>query len=199
MELAELAPSRKSDAEDLKAFLSGSIDRVRLPYAKRDEAFARQCVFVGTTNEDQFVRDATGGRRFWPVMVGKVIDTAGLAAERDQLFAEAFAAYSDGEPWWLDRKFEAEHAKPVQDAARESDSWAEKVAEWLDLRSNELDEDSERRTEVTIAEVLGGALGIHAGQQTRANQNRAATVMRDLGWIKTHTRRGKVWRRGEET
>ncbi|KUF08639.1 VapE domain-containing protein [Pseudoponticoccus marisrubri] len=156
VELAELAPSRTSEQEDLKAFLSGAVDRVRLPYAKRDEAFARQCVFVGTTNDDQFLRDATGGRRFWPVMVGKVIGADALAAERDQLFAEAFAAYTDEEPWWLDRDFEAEHAKPVQNAARESDSWVDKVAEWLDLPSDELDEESNRTTEVTISEVLGG-------------------------------------------
>lgn len=132
VELAELASSRKSEAEDLKAFLSGAVDRVRLPFAKRDEALPRQCVFVGTTNDDQFLRDATGGRRFWPVKVGKVMDDA-LTAERDQLFAEAFAAYSGGEAWWLDRDFEAEHAKPVQEAARESDSWADDVAAWLDL------------------------------------------------------------------
>ncbi|WP_323768149.1 VapE domain-containing protein [Antarctobacter sp.] len=198
VELAELAPSRKSETEDLKAFLSGAVDRVRLPYARYDEAFARQCVFVGTTNEEQFLRDATGGRRFWPVTVGKVIDTEALAAERDQLFAEAFAAYSDGEPWWLDRDFEAEHAKPVQEAARESDSWAEDVSAWLDcLHPHELDEVGTVRTEVTISEVLGDALQLTSGQHTRANQNRAAAVMRDLGWVKKHTRKGKMWCRGD--
>lgn len=198
VELAELAPSRKSEAEDLKAFLSGAVDRVRLPYAKRDEAFARQCVFVGTTNDDQFLRDATGGRRFWPVKVGKVIDTDALTAERDQLFAEAFAAYSDGEAWWLDRDFEAEHAKPVQEAARESDSWADDVAKWLDLPTGDLgDEEDTVTNEVTISEVLDGALNIRSGQQTMAHQKRAAVVMRDLGWVKVRTRTGMVWRRGE--
>jgi hypothetical protein len=96
VELAELAPSRKSESEDLKAFLSGAVDRVRLPYARFDERFPRQCVFVGTTNEDQFLRDATGGRRFWPVVVRQVIEIEALAEERDQIFAEAFAAYEAG-------------------------------------------------------------------------------------------------------
>lgn len=196
VELAELAPSRKSETEDLKAFLSGAVDRVRLPYARYDEAFPRQCVFVGTTNEEQFLRDATGGRRFWPITVGKVIDTDGLATERDQLFAEAFAAYSDGEPWWLDRDFEAEHAKPVQEAARESDSWAEDVAAWLDCPLHDLDEEGTVRTEVTISEVLGEALGLNSAQQHQGHQKRAAAIMRDLGWVKRKTRSKNVWCRG---
>lgn len=197
VELAELAPSRKSEAEDLKAFLSGgAVDRVRLPYARFDESFPRQCVFVGTTNEDQFLRDATGGRRFWPVTVHQM-DLEALASERDQLFAEAFAAYEGGgEAWCLDRDFEAEHARPVQEAARESDSWADDVADWLDKPADDFDAAGEVKTEVRISEVLSGALGLNSGQQTRANQKRVADILRTLGWGgKIHTRRGKLWAR----
>jgi hypothetical protein len=195
VELAELAPSRKSEAEDLKAFLSGAVDKVRLPYARLDERFARQCVFVGTTNEDQFLRDATGGRRFWPVEVGQVIDIEALAEERDQIFAEAFAAYEAKEAWWLDREFEAEHARPVQDAARESDSWAEDVAAWLAKPAGDFDCPSDVRTEVTLSDVMSGALGLTSGQQTMAAQKRAGNVLKDLGWAKAHTRQGKRWAR----
>ncbi|SIT10331.1 Primase C terminal 2 (PriCT-2) [Roseivivax lentus] len=198
VELAELAPSRKSETEDLKAFLSGAVDRVRLPYAKFDEAFPRQCVFVGTTNEDQFLRDATGGRRFWPVAVTRVIDVDALAAERDQLFAEAVAAFKAGEPWWLDRDFEAEHAAPVQAAAYVSDSWAEDVSAWLDKPEDDFGGQITPRCEVTISEVLSGALGILTGRHTRADQMRAGAVLMELGWAKHHTRRGKVWRRPEQ-
>ncbi|UWQ10232.1 PriCT-2 domain-containing protein [Aliiroseovarius crassostreae] len=194
VELAELAPSRKSEAEDLKAFLSGAVDRVRLPYARFDESFPRQCVFVGTTNEDQFLRDATGGRRFWPVTVHQ-IDLEALASERDQLFAEAFAAYEAGEAWCLDRDFEAAHARPVQEAARESDAWADDVAEWLDKPADDFDAAGEVKSEVRISEVLSGALGLNSGQQTRANQKRVADILRTLGWGKIHTRRGKLWAR----
>jgi hypothetical protein len=193
VELAELAPSRKSEAEDLKAFLSGAVDRVRLPYARFDESFPRQCVFVGTTNEDQFLRDATGGRRFWPVTVHQ-IDLEALASERDQLFAEAFAAYEAGEAWCLDRDFEAEHARPVQEAARESDAWADDVAEWLDKPEDDFDGPGEVKTEVTLSGVMG-ALGLTSGQQTRANQKRVADILRTLGWAKIHTRQGKRWAR----
>jgi hypothetical protein len=196
IELAELAPSHRSEAEDLKAFLSGSVDRVRLPYARLDESFPRQCVFVGTTNEDQFLRDATGGRRFWPVAVRKVIDIEALAEERDQLFAEAVTAFHAGERWWLDRDFEAQHARPVQAAAYVSDGWADTIAAWLD--TPETDFDQVKRDSVTVADVLSGALGMVSGQHTMAAQKRVGDVMRGLGWVKAHTRTGKVWKRPEE-
>lgn len=197
VELAELAPSRKSESEDLKAFLSGAVDRVRLPYAKFDQAFPRQCVFVGTTNEDQFLRDATGGRRFWPVTVARVIDIEALTAERDQLFAEAVAAFKAGEPWWLDRDFEAEHAAPVQAAAYVSDSWADDVSRWLEGTVDEFGGEAAPREEVTVSEVLSGALGILPGRHTPADQMRAGNVLKELGWTKHHTRRGNIWRRPE--
>jgi hypothetical protein len=197
VELAELAPSRTSDAEDLKAFMSGAVDRVRMPYAKFDEAFPRQCVFVGTTNDDQFLRDATGGLRFWPVAVRRVIDVDSLADERDQLFAEAVAAFKAGERWWLDRQFEAEHAAPMQAAAYVSDSWIDDVASWLDKPRDHLDDESEIKMEITISKVLSDALGVPTERQTMALQKRTANVLRQLGWIKKKTKNGIKWRRPE--
>ena len=123
------------------------------------------------------------------------IDLEALASERDQLFAEAFAAYEAGEAWCLDRDFEAEHARPVQEAARESDAWADDVAEWLDKPADDFDAAGEVKTEVRISEVLSGALGLNSGQQTRANQKRVADILRTLGWAKIHTRVGKRWAR----
>ncbi|MBW4708117.1 bifunctional DNA primase/polymerase [Roseobacter sp. YSTF-M11] len=194
VELAELAPSRTSDAEDLKAFLSGAVDRVRMPYAKFDEAFPRQCVFVGTTNDDQFLRDATGGRRFWPVAVRKVIDVDALADERDQLFAEAVAAFKEGESWWLDREFESKHAAPVQAAAYVSDSWVDDVAPWLDKPQGD---QSEVKMEVTISEILSDALNVSTERQTQPVQKRVASVLRQIGWIKVKTKTSNKWRRPE--
>jgi len=171
VELSEMAPTRKSEAEDVKSFLSGAVDQFRRPYGRLTETHARQCVFVGTTNEEQFLRDSTGGRRFWPVKVRQVIDLDGLAAERDQLFAEAVAAYQAKEPWWLDRDFETEHARPVQEAAYISDEWTGDIAAWLDRPDGDADgfdpvegQTPSARDGVTLSDVMALGLGIPPGQ-----------------------------------
>jgi predicted P-loop ATPase len=102
VELSELAAMRRSDLESMKAFLSRMSDRYRPPYGKRAVDVPRQCIFVGTTNESQYLRDPTGNRRFWPVRTG-VIDLAALERDRDQLFAEAVMRFDADERWHLAR------------------------------------------------------------------------------------------------
>ena len=86
MEVAELASMRARDAESIKAFLSAQVDRFRPPYGRNMVELPRGTVFVGTTNEAEFLDDPTGARRFWPVKVGR-IDVLGLTRDRDQLWA----------------------------------------------------------------------------------------------------------------
>ncbi len=91
VEISDLAGFRKHDVEYLKSFISRQVDRVRMPYAHRAEDFPRQCVFIGTHNpsgDNQYFRDDTGNRRFWPVKCGK-IDLRKAREWRDQLWAEA--------------------------------------------------------------------------------------------------------------
>lgn len=196
VELAEMAALRRSEVEVKKSFMTAAKDRVRLAYGRRTVELPRQCVFIGTTNEAQFLNDPTGNRRYWPVACGDKIDTRALAAERDQLFAEAVAAFNAGESWWFDSTFEAEHVRPVQEAAREIDVWVETVRAWLDVPVADFD-GGKRRDEVTLSDIMADALGIAPGHQTMAVQKRAANVMREIGWdrVKSHGR--MVWRRPE--
>ena len=94
---------------------SSATDNYRPPYAKTNKDHKRQCVFAGTVNEATYLKDATGGRRFWPVKCGECIDLVGLERDRNQLWGEAVARYRDGAPWWL------EEQKLVQAAAEEQD------------------------------------------------------------------------------
>jgi predicted P-loop ATPase len=106
IELAELATLRRSDKESLKAFLTNTHDEVRMPYERTSESYPRASIFVGTTNDDEFLEgdDEAANRRFWPVTV-TTIRLEAIEPIVGQLWAEAAAAFKAGEKWW----FLAEH------------------------------------------------------------------------------------------
>lgn len=101
IEIGELAGFKKSDVETIKQFLSKSEDRFRPAYGRRNEEFPRQCIFIGTTNEEDFLKDATGDRRFWPVKVPgtgiKNVFRHLRGTEVKQIWAEAYIAYNESE------------------------------------------------------------------------------------------------------
>ena len=111
-ELAELAPTYKNDNEIVKAFISRTSDRFRSPYGRRTEEYPRQCVFAGSTNNLMFLKDRTGNRRFWPITGDKDRKTKNAwelsKDEIDQLWAEAFTYWAEGEPLVLEGELEEE-------------------------------------------------------------------------------------------
>ena len=100
LEIAELASMRKAEVERVKAFASRRTDRFRPAYGKRVIEMPRQCVLIGTTNADRYLKDESGARRFWPIRCG-FIDIAAVKRDRDQIWAEAVCSYRAGERWWL--------------------------------------------------------------------------------------------------
>lgn len=96
-EIAELGSLMRAEERKQKSFLSRQEDEYRPPYGTRMTRVPRQNVFIGTTNEEEYLKDATGARRFWPVLVGDLVDHAGLLAERELLYAEALADFEAGE------------------------------------------------------------------------------------------------------
>lgn len=135
MEVGELAGMRKAEAETIKLYVSKQVDRFRPAYGRRLQEFPRQCIFIGTTNETQFLRDSTGNRRFW------VVDTPNdakldmwdeLTPERIRLiWGEAVEIYKQGEPLYLSRKLEA-IAREVQESYEEENPRAGIIADYLE-------------------------------------------------------------------
>jgi predicted P-loop ATPase len=101
IELSELDTLNRSDVGRIKAFMSRTTDRFRPPYSKRLIESPRQCVFAGTVNHSHYLRDETGGRRFWSVACGS-IDIDSLMRDRDQFWAEAKAKFDRGGIWWFE-------------------------------------------------------------------------------------------------
>lgn len=95
-EFGELASFGMADVRLIKSFITNKTDRYRPAYARVIEAFPRQCVLTGSTNDKQYLRDRTGNRRFWPIACIGMINNQWLAERRDQLFAEALALYEAG-------------------------------------------------------------------------------------------------------
>jgi predicted P-loop ATPase len=102
VELGELASLQRANDERTKQFITSRVDKFRPPYAPGMEDSPRRCVLAGTTNkEEDYLRDQTGNRRYWPVRVVGIVDVEGIARDRDQIFAEAVVAFKAGEKWHL--------------------------------------------------------------------------------------------------
>jgi predicted P-loop ATPase len=169
VEIAELHSFDRATTNRLKSYLTRQEERYRPSYGRLDVDEPRQCVFVGTTNKDAYLRDETGGRRFWPIKVG-TINIEALKRDRDQLFAEAHALFNAKAKWWPDQAFEREHIMPQQSDRYEADPWEEPIRNHLATV-----------TKVTITEVAK-AIGIDTPRISRAEQNRIMATMLELGW-----------------
>lgn len=188
IEVAEMSALDKAEAAALKAFVTRDTERYRRSYGRLEVIEPRQCVFIGTTNAAAYLRDSTGGRRFWPVKVG-TIDTDALARDRDQLFAEAVHLFNQGSSWWPTSGFESLHIQPEQEARYEADAWEEAIAEWLT-----------GKTEVTILDVARGALSMETPKIGTADQRRISAALERLGWERgERSMHGRPWgrRRGD--
>lgn len=112
VEVAELSAMSKTAIEGTKAFISTRVDKYKAPYASTVEDHPRRCVFIGTTNESEFLKDKTGNRRFLPVECGVEKPTKDVFNISDgyilQVLAEAKVLFENGEDLFLDEDTKAE-------------------------------------------------------------------------------------------
>lgn len=95
VEIGELAQFGKADIEHIKGCLARDVDNARLSFRRDNQPFPRICLLVGTTNQEQYLRDDSGNRRFWPIKVNRPIDIDWLEREHAQLWAEALHMYRE--------------------------------------------------------------------------------------------------------
>jgi predicted P-loop ATPase len=174
IEIAEMSAMSKGETAHLKAFVTRTVEKYRPPYGRKEVSQPRQCVFIGTTNDSTYLRDATGGRRFWPVKIG-TIDVKALQEERDQLFAETVKRYLDGEKWHPDAKFEREHIYPEQEDRFESDAWEAPILAYLE---------ESKPQKVYLNDIFQHALEMEVTSRDRTKQNRVTAILMRLKWTR---------------
>jgi predicted P-loop ATPase len=168
IEAAELSRLSGAEAEHVRALLSRTTDRARMAYGRTTTTRPRQFLIVGTTNDDVYLQDTTGNRRFLPVRTGS-IDLDGLPAVRDQLFAEAVARYRAGESNSLPRELIAD-ARVEQAGRMFENEYAETIGELVG-----------DKTGLISLETLHKALQIPTHQRRRARRHLVA-AMSEHGW-----------------
>ncbi len=203
IEVGELSAFKKSEVQAIKQFISKQKDDYRPAYARSPETFKRQCVFWGTTNDMEFLKDPTGNRRFWPVLCEKHPIKKDvfrdLPLEVDQLWAQAVMLYNSGETLYLSKEVEAK-AKIVQELHSEKDERFGIVMQYLDRllpedwndrdiydRRSWLDDPKNEgkviRDNVCTAEVWCECLGKNKEDMTRYNTRDVNDILRSLyGW-----------------
>lgn len=189
IEWAELETAfKRRDVSQVKALMSSSVDILRPPYGRGIESLKRPSVIVGTTNQEQFLADPTGNRRFWVVPITQPLDLSQLRKERDQIWAAAVTLYQAGEQWWLTE--EENQAVDIDRAQYESeDAWFEPISDYLDGLET-----------VTIKAVLTSAIEMEVARRNSGHFRRVGDILRKLGWEKlpnavSHQgKRQKVWK-----
>lgn len=175
VEFAELSSLlRAKDSESLKQFITCATDRIRPPYEPAPRTFPRCSVIVGTTNNDDFLRDATGSRRYWPIEVGGRINIDLVADWREQLWAEAVVHYRSGAQWWLSDSEES-RLSSASERFQASDAWDELIETHLTSFPD---------SAISVATLLAGAINKPAGQWTRADETRVADILKRMGFAK---------------
>ncbi|RMG57347.1 MAG: hypothetical protein D6722_25070 [Bacteroidetes bacterium] len=188
VELPELSAMSRAKTEDVKDFLTTTVDRFRPPYGKTVVEVPRSCSFIGTTNESTPLKDSTGNRRFLIVDVPGVIDVEALTEDAPQLWAEAVQRVQQGERCYLTME-EQKLLKPEQEESTVEDSWAEDVLTYARKSGYG------GMTMLTTRDLLKYAIGKETSQISRWDEMRVAAIMRNAGYTqkrKLIDGRGKI-------
>jgi len=182
VEVAELSGMKRADTEHIKAMLSRQWDRARMAYGRLVEEVPRQCVFFGTTNASEYLRDETGNRRFWPVKI-KRFDLDALKRDREQLWAEACVRERANESIRLDPALWAEAGKEQRERVTHDP--------YYETLLTELHAATKYSGCKIRSEDVWTILNIR-GNRTQEQNNRMGDAMRRLGWRRS-SKNNLIW------
>lgn len=191
-EFSEMDSFSKADSTRCKAFISRDTDRFRTPYQPLSRDHPRQIVFYGTTNEEQYLKDTSGNRRYWPLRVNSKYSIGPKYMEleavkiKDQVWAEAKHLYNlhKADPMAHTLFMEGEEevfAVQEQKKRQEHDLWEEPILAFM----NGKNVDKKVYDMCPVSKICEGALGLQKSQITRPDQNRVGRLVQKLGFRKS--------------
>jgi predicted P-loop ATPase len=188
IEFSEMDGINKIDADKLKAFMTRTHEKYRPPFGEGEVEEPRQNVFIGTCNKDSYLRDETGGRRYWGTACG-TINLELLKHDRDQLWAEAVVMFKRGDRYWPTEEDEKKYIEPEQDARYEYDIWHDDVVSHLCA----LIPNADGRKKTTIPDIARNALRMEIDRADQLTQKRISAILRKLGWTAHRTTLERWW------
>jgi predicted P-loop ATPase len=207
-ELAEFEGLSRTEMSSIKVFASKQVDRARPAYGRSRVDRQRRCIFVATTNEDDYLRDKTGNRRFWPVKVIGECDLDALVRDRDQLWAEAVVLEAGGEELVIPREMwplaEVEQKKRMAPDAWE-DAIETRLSTFISKGKNLEgifcsggDEAGNPVWRISSEYLLTEVLNLPLERRQDQHTKRLKATMRLLGWERAENPMwfGKVQKRG---
>ena len=183
-EWGELENMTKQEVTKVKLFVSSPKDRFRATFDKRPRDYPRQVVFVGTTNEANYLTDVTGNRRFWPVRISQPPDNEWLRANLDQLLAEAVHYVDAGERFYPNRDEQRKLFDPQQRLRTVENAIESGIRHYLYDENQKVPHGGNNGSlvnEIGLAELLA-AIGFSIDKQTDVVVKRAGSVMHAMGW-----------------
>jgi predicted P-loop ATPase len=178
------------DLDRVKNFISSATDHYRASYGHYFQDVPRQCVFAATTNDEVYLADRTGNRRFLPVRCG-TIDLEALRRDRPQLWAEALVLYRAKKPWYVTDQEVAKLCAEEQQAREVPDDWIPIVAKWLEKPTMPTFSGTAGKLiqvpfsladGLTTADCLIGAIDMKPAQINQAATTRMGHVLRKCLW-----------------
>ncbi len=183
VELGELDALSRADITRVKSFITRRVDKFRAPYGRTVGEHPRSCVFSGTTNQSDYLRDETGNRRWLPARCGK-IRLSELQNDAEQVWAEALCRYRLGERTYITDGIVLE-ALGVHTAERyQGDIWTDVVLGYAQVRES-----------VSVAECLEH-VGVERGRWTLSDQTRVAKILKANGYDRHQrgSKKERTWR-----
>lgn len=186
IEFAELSGMNRKEIDDIKNWITIQVDELQKKYENAISRFPRQFILAGTTNDDAWLRDPTGNRRFAPVKLKDMIDIKQLCRDRKQLWAEAVDRYRNGGQIYIDHGSLLEQLAEVEQNARMiDDAWSEIVLKFI----------TDQKT-ITMNQILH-AIPVDPGRRDEQSMRRVGKILRANGWLKKVQWEGgrprKIW------